>query len=311
MEQRNKKENTSIKSFQIAEVAFLCGADIPLLKPSILRRRSEHFNTLPRENTLGHLATLNTTQYLYWYNTYQLLKWQWHKDDKNWSRDNLENFTALFGSQNGEKLNDIYNRFTCLEYVMPYTSLDFLINSTSDLRPPPQWGRYNQKTHPNNVGFLLWADEKDLEKLKDAEKSITTIMRINDELSSMSGTLYRSEFHPTIRLTANYYAIRVFMGKYNYYRNSALVLFKAKGWNNDIKNLLDHAKGELNNAIASLTEYDRHFLELLNLKEPLSRENKADIKRDFVINPTHDFLKSKLAEIEACIKNETVNPSNN
>lgn len=75
LDQRNKADDAAIKAFHIGEVAFLCGADIPLLKPSILRRRSEHFNTLPKEHTAGHLATLNTTQYLYWYKTYQMMKW--------------------------------------------------------------------------------------------------------------------------------------------------------------------------------------------------------------------------------------------
>ena len=309
IDQRNKAENTSIKAFQIAEAAFICGADIPLLKPSILRRRSEHFNTLPKENTLGHLATLNTTQYLYWYNTYQLLKWQWHKDETKWDEDNLENFTCLFGKGNGEKLNDIFNRLACLEYVLPYTSLDSLLNSVSDLRPPVQWGRYNQKTHPDNVGFLLWAEEKDIENLDDAEKSIAAIIQMNEELLMMPDTLYRLEFYPTVRLTANYYAIRVAMGKYSYYLNHALMIFKTKGWNDDVENQLNSAKTELNNASASLKEYNRLFLELLKLKEPLTPANKADIQRDFVFNPSHDFLNWKLAETETCIKNKIVNIS--
>lgn len=306
IEQRNKIENSSVKAFHIAEVAFICGADIPLLKPSILRRRSEHFCTLPKENTLGHLATLNTTQYLYWYNTYQLLKWQWHKDEQRWNEDNLENFVHLFGKKNGEKLNDIFNRLTCLEYVLPYTSLDSLLNSDSSLLPPVQWSRYNQKTHPDNFGFWLWAKEKRIDKLEDAGKSIEAIMRMNEELSMMSDTLYRSQFYPIVRLTAHYYAIRVFMGKYYYYLNNARTIFRSEGWNSDVKNLLIHAKTELNNVDESLTEYDRCFLQLLNLRTPISKASRSDIQRDFVFNPSHDFLKSKLVEIETWKKNEAV-----
>lgn len=308
---RNKVEKASIKAFHIAEVAFLCGADIPLLKPSVLRRRSEHFNTLPKENTIGHLATLNTTQYLYWYNTYQLLKWQWHKDGKRWDEDNLENFSALWGRKNGKKLNQIFNRLVCLEYVLPYTSLDSLLNSVSDLRPPVQWGRYNPITHPSNFGFLLWAQEKDMKKLNDAEKSIAAIRRMNEHLLSMRDKLYSLEFYTTIRLTAAYYAIRVFTGKFNWYLNDALVLFKMEGWNKYVKKRLEHAQAELNQANASLAEYNEIFLHLLELKGSLVEANIRDIQRDFVVNPDSDYFNLKLLEVEKCLKNREMVISTN
>ena len=303
---RNKVENASIKAFHIAEVAFLCGADIPLLKPSVLRRRSEHFNTLPKENTIGHLATLNTTQYLYWYNTYQLLKWQWHKDGKRWDEDNLENFSALLGRKNGKKLNQIFNRLVCLEYVLPYTSLDSLLNSVSDLRPPVQWGRYNPKTHPSNFGFLLWAEEKDMKKLDDAEKNIAAIRRMNEHLLSMHDKLYSLEFYTTIRLTAAYYAIRVFTGKFNWCLNDALTIFKVKGWNDNVEKQLERAKEELNQANASLMEYNEAFLQLLNLKGQLSRANERDIARDFVVNPNCNYFNQKLIEVEGYLKSKKI-----
>lgn len=304
--QRNKVEDTSIKAFHIAEVAFLCGTDIPLLKPSILRRRSEHFSTLPKEHTIGHLTTLNTTQYLYWYNTYQLLRWQWRKDEKRWDEDNFQNFSALFGEKNGEKLNEIFNRFTCLEYVLPYISLDSLLNSASELRSPVQWGRYNQKTHPDYFGFLLWAEEKNMEKLDDAEKSIVVIRRMNEELLSMQNKLYSSQFYTTIRLTAAYYAIRVFTGKFNWYLNDALTIFKMKGWNDNVEKQLERAKEELNQANASLMEYNEAFLQLLDLKGQLSKANEKDIVRDFVVNPDCSYFNQKLIEIEGYLKSKKI-----
>ncbi|PZO69129.1 MAG: hypothetical protein DI640_15500, partial [Sphingomonas taxi] len=75
--QRNAREGSGVKAMPIAEVAFLCNYDIPLFRPSILRRREAHFRSLPRDDLFGHLATLNTTQYLYWLKSYQLMRWQW------------------------------------------------------------------------------------------------------------------------------------------------------------------------------------------------------------------------------------------
>lgn len=276
--ERNRRDGTNIKVFHIAEVAFICNDEIPLLKPSILRRRSEHYNTLPRENTIGHLATLNTTQYLYWYKTYQLMRWQWHKDDSRWDEDNLQNFTAIFGRSQAEKLNEIVNRLTCLEYVLPYTAIDSLRTSKPELLPPPQWSRYNPTTHPDKSGFLLWANTNDLQALNDAEQSIARIQALNNELAATADPLYCAEFEKTIRLTALYYDIRVAIGQQRYYQQQG-----------------DTAQTEAKrqHALAALDAYDPLFLSLLNLKEPLSRDNIDDIRRDFVINPSRAYLNSK------------------
>ena len=248
---------------------------------SILRRRSEHFNTLPRENTIGHLATLNTTQYLYWYNTYQLMRWQWHKDDHCWDEDNLQNFTDIFGKSEAEKLNEIVNRLACLDYVLPYTAIDSLRANTPDLLPPPQWSRYNPKRHPKDFGFLLWADTDNMQALNDAERSIEEVFRLNGELSTMSNPLYLDEFEKTIRLTAHYYAIRVAVGKQRCYQQQGL---------------LANAVAEQTKAIKNLDEYNQLFLSLLNLSQPLSRENIDDIQRDLVINPTETYLKRMMTD---------------
>lgn len=304
IDQRNTSDNAAIKAFHIGEVAFLCGADIPLLKPSILRRRSEHFNTLPKENTLGHLATLNTTQYLYWYKTYQMMKWQWHKDEKKWNEDNLENFIGFFGQKNGAQLNDIFNRLTCLEYVLPYTYLDSLVKTNPHLRPPVQWGRYNQKTHPDNYGFLLWADVKDIKWLEDAEQSIAAIQQANDELNKSADEKYRTHFYPTIRLTAHYYDIRVQTGKYQYYLDAAQALHKSHGWNDEVEKLLKQAKVASELAAANLTKYNDQLGPLLGLKESNKKANEGDLKRDFVQNPSPGFFAKQVALVEAALKNK-------
>ena len=283
---RNREEHTDIKVFHIGEVAFLCGADIPLLKPSILRRRSEHFNTLPKENTIGHLATLNTTQYLYWYNTYRMLRWQWHKDGRNWEEDNLDSFTELFGKEYAARLNEIFDRFTCLEYVLPYSELDSLVNTPSDLRPPRQWSRYSQATHPDRFGFLLWAEEKDLFRLEGAMESIDTILRLDRELSGMKDPLYRNEFSGTIRLTAAYYAIRVYYGEYLQYLE--------KGQPRKARETLDRAA-------ASLDDYNSLLGRLMG-----TQPGAADRNQDLVWNPTPAFFKAKRAEIDPSVQNDTV-----
>lgn len=306
MEERNKRENANLKAFQIGEVAFLCGADIPLVKPSILRRRSEHFTTLPKENTLGHLATLNTTQYSYGYNSYQMLRWQWHRDTKNWSETNLENFSAFFGRKTGEGLNEIFNRLACLEYVLPYTYLDSLVNTAPDLRPPAQWGRYNPKTHPADYGFLLWADVKEVAPLEDAEKSIAAILKVNETLNKSAGDQFSTQFYEPIRLTAHYYSIRVHTGKHHYYVNAARQLAKSKGWNSDVETLLLDAKKESEAALRHLVQYNKQLPSLLKLDEKNKKANERALNQDFVQNPTQEFFTKQIAMTESALKAKLV-----
>lgn len=302
IDQRNQSEHTSIKAFHIGEVAFLCGTDIPLLKPSVLRRRSEHFNTLPKKNTLGHLATLNTTQYLYWYSTYQMLKWQWHKDEKTWNQSNLENFTGFFGIENGQKLNDIFNRLTCLEYVLPYSELDWLIKTNPDLRPPSQWSRYNEKTHPQHYGFLLWADVKEIDRLLDAETSIDHIYRLNEQLNRSADQKYKTQFYATIRLTAHYYTIRVESGKYEYYLKTAKEIQKNKGWNAEVEKNLLLARVASEKAHLNLVQYNEQLVPLLGLTEKNKKANTADLATDFVHNPKEEYFTAQIAVVETALR---------
>lgn len=270
--ERNRKENTNIKVFHIAEVAFLCNADIPLLKPTILRRRSEHYRTLPKENTIGHLATLNTTQYLYWYNTYQLLRWQWHRGTGQWEDENLKTLAGIFGPQHATGINEILNRLLCLECVVDYEQLDSLRHSEPSLLPPSAWSRYNPKTHPSDFGFLLWAGIDDRKRLEAAAQSIEAIQKENETLAAMSDPLYREQFYETVSLTSHYYNIRVQVGLYNQTRDP----------------------GRIEAAKASLREYNRLMAKLHGCEGNTTRKMMAEWQRDHVINPTEDQL-DKLA----------------
>ena len=295
IKKKNDCEGKNLKVFHIGEVAFICGADIPLLKPSILRRRSEHFNTLPKENTIGHLATLNTTQFLYWYKTYQMMRWQWHKDDVRWDEDNLKNFEAVFDKEDAACLNDIFNRFACLEYVLPYSQLDSLKYTPAAIRPPVQWGRYNPKTHPNEFGFLLWTDVKDMQQLRDAEESIEEIRIMNEMLKKRQYPLYDTEFYPIIRLTADYYSLRIHFGKYLLNISQAEELYDASGWNETVCSFLSQAESELLASKNDLDDYNEILNRLINFDvSTASAAKKADIDRDFVFNPDGEYIESRL-----------------
>ena len=304
---RNAERGDSLAVFHIAEVAFICGAEIPLLKPSILRRRDEHFATLPRENTVGHLATLNTTQYLYWYNTYRIMRWQWHKESTNWEQANRESLAELFDPASADKLNEIFNRLLCLEHVEPYAALDSLKRSAPDLLPPPQWGRYNQQTHPNHFGFLLWAAEQNPDKLDDADRSIEAVLTLNEELNRSADAFYRSEFYPIVRLTGCYYAIRVAYGRYSLLLQEARAQLAAEGWSESVAGRIRQADRELERAQTALGQYNALFLEVLHLQEPLSKENIDDIRRDFVWNPSPEFLAARRAETERFLADRNMN----
>lgn len=217
----------------------------------------------------------------------------------------MENFTGFFGRKNGERLNEIFNRLTCLEYVLPYSSLDSLVNTKSDLRPPVQWGRYNQKTHPDGYGFLLWADVKNSKWLEDAENSIAAIQQANEELNKSAHENYRSQFYPTIRLTAHYYAIRVHTGKYHHYLNAAQALQKSNGWNAEVEGLLLQAKKASESAAADLARYNEQLGPLLGLKESNKKGNERDLRTDFVQNPRPEFFTKQVVLIESALKSKT------
>lgn len=266
--ERNEKDSANLKVFHIAEVAFICNADIPLLKPSILRRRSEHFNTLPRENTIGHLATLNTTQYLYWYNTYQELRWQWQRGSENWEQENINTLCGIFGNEKGQVVNEIYNRLTCLEFVKPYAALDSLKQSVPSLMPPPEWTRYNSKTHGDDFGFYLWANVKDIAALQEAKQNITKVIALNESLAE--DHLYANEFFKTVLLTAHYYNIRVQIGLSKAYT--------ASGKKSQAKKAEAEAK-------ASIEEYNRLILDLHGIEGKPSKLVISELKRDLALNP--------------------------
>ena len=200
-----EEKDKGFKVFHIAEVAFLCGCDIPLLKPSILRRRALHFDTLPRKHTIGHLATLNTTQYLYWLMSWQEMRWQWNREDTR--------IYNLFPEKERVGFNEILDRLLCLENVLPYRAADSLKNNPR-LTPPKGWGRYDTKTHPSGFGFLLQAGLREPAALDEALESIDRVLALDSRLQA--NPLYRTEFSATVRLTAQYYAIRAHYGKQDY-----------------------------------------------------------------------------------------------
>lgn len=270
--ERNSRDSANLKVFHIAEVAFICNADIPLLKPTILRRRSEHYKTLPRENTIGHLATLNTTQYLYWYNTYQEMQWQWQRGDGRWDKENTTTLTGIFGKEKGGKVNEIFNRLACLEQVKPYASLDSLKQAAPSLLPPPEWGRYNPKTHGDDFGFYLWANVSDLAALKGAKQSIARVMALNETLAA--DELYAKEFYTTTLLSAHYYNIRVQEGLRKYY--------KQQGKKKLARQAAEAAK-------ESVAAYDRLMLKLHNL-EVATKKHIGEFKRDLALNPTKEYF---------------------
>lgn len=220
------RKNKGFKVFHIAEVAFLCGTDIPLFRPGILSRRENHFKTLPRENTIGHLATLNTTQYLYWLSTWQEMRWQWSSDDTRYSGFYPEILQKLL----------------------------FLENGSSS-----PWRRYSRDSHPAGFGFLLWAGEKDREKLQEAEACLDSVLELDRQLVKAGDRLYIMEFSPSVRLTANYYGIRIYCGLRDY-----------------------------DMAIECLEEYNRIFTEEMGMTPD----------SDFVENPDISYLENLKTKIQ-------------
>lgn len=79
-----------------------------------------------------------------------------------------------------------------------------------------------------------------------------------------------------------------------------------KGWNDNVEKQLERAKEELNQANASLMEYNEAFLQLLDLKGQLSKANEKDIVRDFVVNPDCSYFNQKLIEIEGYLKSKKI-----
>jgi hypothetical protein len=113
--QRNATQGTAIKTMPIAEVAFLCNYDIPLFRPSILRRREAHFRSIPADDAIGHLTTLNTTQYLYWLKSYQLMRWQWQQGTTSWGEEIAALGADLFGRANGRLFAELVGRYAALD----------------------------------------------------------------------------------------------------------------------------------------------------------------------------------------------------
>ncbi|MBC8040338.1 MAG: hypothetical protein H7Y06_07335 [Opitutaceae bacterium] len=288
---RNETENTDIKIFEIAEVSFLCNHDIPLLRPSILRRREAHFRSLPREDVIGHLTTLNTTQYLYWYLNYQMMRWQWHIDDQSWGETSSALFRDIFGPDNGAKFNDLLGRISCLDNVQPRAAAETLGRTSAEPKNPPQWARYNAKAHSPDFGFFLWRDIQDLDLLHDAEANIAACLALNDELAAMSDPLYRTHFRTTVALTAHYHALRVQAGKYAWHLARARSLSAGKDWSPEIAAQLTLARAALEKGLASLTAYHAP-------SAPYTRDV------DMVLNPKPDYFTTRIATLDAALRSQ-------
>ena len=261
-------EGAKMKVFHIAEGVFLCGADIPILKPSVLRRRSEHYNTLPRENTVGHLATLNTTQYGRWFEAWRMMRWQWHKDGTRWDVENREIFGSVFGNRTGEKVNEVFNRLLCLDHVLAYEALDSLKNTAPELRAPVQWRRYDPSRHPEDFGFVLWAGVRDRDTLEGALESLKTIRRLNGAAAAES-QFYKDEFYKIVLLTASYYELRVRVG---------LSLLETAS--------LEEKRSEAACALTCLKDYRDALHDLM----PGDTAGSWLFNKDFLFNPSEEYL---------------------
>ncbi|MES3022460.1 MAG: hypothetical protein V4857_12845 [Pseudomonadota bacterium] len=302
--QRNIKENTRIKVVQIAEIAFLCNYDIPLFRPAILRRREAHMRSLPREDTVGHLVTLNTTQYLYWLKSYQLMRWQWRIEDMSWGEDLTALGGHLFGGENRGAFGELMARFTALDLMQPQRAMDALMGSTTQLQRLPAWTRYTPKFHSDEFGFFLWAKGQTPEALDDAEQNVDACLKLNEQLAAAGGELYRNQFFDTLALTAHYHAIRIYAGK----ADNALTAARACEEWSACTGQLQQALKEIQRMKAAVQSYDGHLSKLV--KNATSHEvTRKSVIADFVRNPSTAFLDERSGLIMNAIKNKSAPPA--
>jgi len=293
--QRNAREKSNVKAIPIAEVAFICNYDIPLFRPSILRRREAHMRSFPRDDALGHLTTLNTTQYLYWLKSYQLMRWQWHTPKTSWGDEMAALGVDLFGAGNGELFTDLVGRYAALDHLRPTSEAKELMQSSDELAKPVQWTRYAAEHHSDDFGFFLWSKGHDEDALREAEQNVAACLRLNAELAASAGPLYRSRFFDTLALTAHYHAIRIHCGR------ADLAMAAASTCKGDACDRhIAAALAKLEQAQSSLGAYDRHLGKVVETTSAVSR---ASLKQDFVLNPSEAFLDSRMAALRGALKN--------
>ncbi len=296
--QRNAGENAQIKAVQIAEVAFLCNYDIPLFRPSILRRREAHFRSVPREDTAGHLTTLNTTQYLYWLKSYQLMRWQWHQSSRSWGEEMAALGADLFGAANGRLFAELVGRFAALDLLQPASTRDELLRTSTQLERITAWARYTPASHSDEFGFFLWAKNQSAELLDDAAQNVRECLQLNAQLVAASGPLYRSQFFDTLALTAHYHAIRIHCGK----ADQAMAAARSCGQGAQCTALVQRAIAELGKMKASLRHYDALFARLL--RQPGRGAPPKSPAVDFVFNPSSAFIDRKTALLKHALANK-------
>ncbi len=285
---RNEREAAEVKALPIAEVAFLCNYDIPLFRPSILRRREAHIRSVPRQDALGHLTTLNTTQYLYWLNAYALMRWQWDISGASWGDEISALGVDLFGGTNGALFVDLVARFASLDLMTPASERTALLASSDDLTRIPAWTRYSPQHHADDFGFFLWARGQGSEALLDAGRNATECLRLNDVLRSSAGSLYRAQFYDTFALTAHYHALRIHLGK------ADLALTSELCGDDRCAREVRSAIADLEQAKAALAAYDRHLARVVDVSTPTA---VASLKQDFVLNPSVAFIDSHISRL--------------
>ncbi len=288
---RNRQEGTHITAVPIAEVAFLCNYDIPLFRPSILRRREAHIRSIPRTDVLAHLATLNTTQYLYWLKSYQLMRWQWRTPASSWGEEMSILGEDLFGRSNRQVFSDLIARFAALDLLQPASRREDLMRTSEDLTRISAWSRYTPSAHSDEFGFFLWAKGFDRQALEDAALNVATCLKLNEQLARAAGSLYREHFFDTFALTANYHGIRIRCGLAD-----AAIEDAVRGPASRRSSQLASALSELKKAQQSLLAYD---LILNRLVAPSTEASRGSLKQDFVLNPSMRFLEERSRELIA------------
>ncbi len=289
MRARNQRDGLHIKAVPIAEVAFLCNYDIPLFRPSILRRREAHMRSIPRVDVMAHLVTLNTTQYLYWLKSYQLMRWQWSTPAASWGEEMGILGEDLFGRSNRPIFSDLIARLAALDLLQPADCREGLMTSSEDLTRISAWSRYTPSAHSDDFGFFLWAKGHDKAALDDAARNVATCLQLNEQLTRAAGPLYRNHFSDTFALTAHYHAIRVHCGQ------ADLAIIDADNCPEPERSAyLAAALAYLSKARSSLSAYD---LLRDRLVGPLTEASRRSLKQDFVLNPSSQFLDQRREDI--------------
>jgi len=280
------KNGGNHKIIELAEVCFICATDIPIFKPSMLRRRERHFNDLDRTHILGHLTNCNTTQYLVWLKQLQMMRWQWHFDkNRTWQDEFRDLINHLCGKDAGGKLAEVVDRICCLEYLIPY--------DPAAIREPapqtehlPKWVPWVLGKEYAQIGYPLWAFCKDFALLQNARESLTAAHRLLDQIAQKPNQVASQYFTDILRLTLSYFEVRIEMGLAAWHIEEAK---KSDTWNSDVTENITTALEAYQAAIKALTAYDTvanaiHGKDLRNV-------------HDFITNPKPELIRDKFEHI--------------